>query len=165
MNDSNNRFLRIPGRRFKITKRMIEDAVQATKSNSEAARWLGIAFNTYKKHSSYWGLYEEHKNQAGKGIHKVIQDSKYSIDGILDGQYPKYPTKRLMKRLIDAGYLPNECSVCKWNEERITDGKLCLHMDYIDGNEENKEYDNLRLLCPNCYFTNIGDFLNAKKFC
>ena len=30
---------------------------------------------------------------------------------------------------------------------------------------ENFKIDNLRLLCPNCYFTNVGNFKNSKSFC
>jgi len=162
---SNQRYLHIPGRRFSITRKKIEEAIIATKSNSEAARWLGVSFNTYKKYSMMFDLYESHKNQSGKGIHKVIRDSKYSLDDILKNKYPNYSTKNFKKRLIDSGYLQEECSVCGWNEERITDNKICLHLDYLDGNEHNKVYENLRLLCPNCYFTNVGNFLNSKKFC
>ena len=69
------------------------------------------------------------------------------------------------RRLVEAGYLSEECSVCGWNEERITDSKRCLHLDYIDGDRKNKEYDNLRLLCPNCYLSFNGSFQKSKMFC
>jgi hypothetical protein len=163
--ESSKRYLHIPGRRFSITRKKIEEAISVTKSNSEAARWLGVSFNTYKKYATMFNLYDDHKNQSGKGIHKVIRDSKYSLEDILKGKYPNYSSKNLKKRLIDAGYFQEECSICGWNEERITDNKICLHLDYIDGDEHNKVYDNLRIICPNCYFTNVGNFLNAKKFC
>ena len=144
---------------------MIRDAIDNTKSNRSAAKWLGISYNTYKKYAKLWNLFDEHKNQSGKGVHKVVKNSKYSLDDILSGKYPDYSNSLFKRRLVEAGYLSEECSVCGWNEERITDSKRCLHLDYIDGDRKNKEYDNLRLLCPNCYFTNVGNFLNAKKFC
>jgi len=133
------RFVRIPGRRRPMTKNMIESAIEATRSNAEAARWLGVSYNTYKKWSKYYKLFEN--------------------------KYPDYPKSVLKKRIINEGLLQEECSVCGWNEERITDNKICLSLDYIDGNSENKNYDNLRLLCPNCYFTNVGNFKNSKVFC
>ena len=76
-----------------------------------------------------------------------------------------YPNSILKKRLINEGLMQEECSVCQWNEERITDNKICLHLDFIDGDSSNKNYDNLRILCPNCYFTNVGNFKNSKVFC
>ncbi len=165
MENSQKKYLRIPNRRFKITRRMVEDAIENTHSNSEAARWLGVALNTYKKYAKMWGLYDNHKNQSGKGIHKVSRNYSCDLDEILSGKHPNYSTNKLKKRLVDDGYLQEECSICSWNEKRITDGKICLHLDYIDGDKSNKSYENLRLVCANCYFTNVGNFKNAKFFC
>ena len=144
---------------------MIKNAIEATRSNAEAARWLGISYNTYKKWSKYYGLFENNLNQSGVGISRKRVNTKYSLDEILDGKHPDYPKRALKKRLIDNGYMEEECSLCKWNEERITDNKICLSLDFIDGNDSNYFFDNLRLLCPNCYFTNVGNFKNAKVFC
>ena len=74
-------------------------------------------------------------------------------------------TKILKRRLVGDGVLKEECSICGWNESRITDDKICLHLDYIDGNIKNKNYDNLRLTCSNCYYTNVGNFKSSKIFC
>ena len=160
-----NRPLKIPGRRLVITKRLLESSHENTKSAAEAARWLGVSFNTYKKWAKYYGVFDKHINQSGKGIKRSRVDTKYNLDDVLNGKYPDYPTRIYKKRLIDNSYIKEECSVCGWNEERLTDNKICLSLDYIDGDEKNKEYSNLRLLCPNCYFTNVGEFLNSKKFC
>ena len=62
---SSNRPLKIPGRRTAITKRMIESAIENTKSNAEASRWLGIAYNTYKKYSKIYGLYDNFLDKIG----------------------------------------------------------------------------------------------------
>ena len=44
----------------------------------------------------------------------------------------------------------NKCSCCKignvWNEK-----ELSLHLDHIDGNSDNNDVSNIRLLCPNCH--------------
>ena len=159
------RFLKIPGRRSRLTKRMIEKAIESTRSNSEASRWLGVSYNTYKKWAKYYNLFDNNLNQAGKGIPKNPSNFSIRLGEIFNGKYPDYSYKILKKRLIGEGLLLNECSVCGWNESRITDDKICLHLDYIDGNIINKRYDNLRTLCPNCYFTNVGDFKSSKSFC
>ena len=159
------RYVRIPHRRQVVTRKMIEDAISSTSSNAEAARWLGVSYNTYKKWSKYYNLFDQHLNQSGKGIKKIHVNYKIPLEDIIEGKHPEYPCRILKKRLISDGLIQEECSVCGWNEERITDNKICLHLDYGDGNKENKSYDNLKLLCPNCYFTNVGEFLNSKKFC
>ena len=64
------RFVRIPGRRRPMTKNIIESAIESTRSNAEAARWLGVSYNTYKKWSKYYGLFEKNLNQSGKGVMK-----------------------------------------------------------------------------------------------
>ncbi len=159
------KYVKIPGKRFVLTKKMIEDAVENTRSNSEAARWLGVNYNTYKKWAKYYDIFEQHKNQSGKGIEKKFVYSSYDLDEILANKYKGYSSSKLKTRLINAGYMVEECSLCKWNEKRITDDKICLSLDFIDGNTDNYTYDNLRLLCPNCYFTNVGDFFGSKRFC
>ena len=158
--------IHIPGRRFVITKRMIEDAQSNTKSNMEAARWLEVSYNTYKKWAKYYGIFEQHLNQSGKGVKKGWASPKIKMEDIFDGKAkPNYSFSTLKKRLVDEGYFQEECLVCGWNEERITDNKICLTLDFIDGDSDNKSYDNMRLLCSNCYFTNVGNFKNSKQFC
>jgi len=159
------KYLKIPGRRFVLTKKMVEEAVENTKSNAEASRWLDVSFNTYKKYSKMYGLYDNHINQSGKGVKKTHIHSKYDLNDILAGKYENYSKKMLRRRLIDNGYLQEECSMCGWNEKRLTDNKICVTLDFIDNNESNFSLDNLRLLCPNCYFTNVGNFKNAQVFC
>jgi|TARA_B100000073_G_C23713865_1_gene565208 hypothetical protein len=159
------KFVRIPGRRKVLTRNMIETSIESTRSNAEAARWLGVSYNTYKKWSKYYGLFEKNLNQSGKGVPKKPSKFKIELQEVFDGKHEDYPSKILKKRLVGDGLLKEECSICGWNEERITDNKICLHLDYIDGNEKNKEYDNLRLVCSNCHYTNVGDFKSSKIFC
>ena len=54
--------IRIPGKQIAITKKMIEDSQAVTKSNSAAARWLGVHYLTYRKYAKIYGLWERHLN-------------------------------------------------------------------------------------------------------
>ena len=41
--------IRIPGKQIAVTQKMIEDAQAVTKSNSAAARWLGVHYLLKKR--------------------------------------------------------------------------------------------------------------------
>ena len=160
--------INIPGRRKVITKNMILRAQGETNSNMAAARWLEITYNTYKKWAKYYGVFEQHLNQKGVGVKKGWATYKVPVDDIITGkrQPPRrWSHKVLKKRLIEDGYFNEECSNCSYSEENIQTGKVCLGVDFEDGNHENFKIDNLRLLCPNCYLSYNGRFPSSKTFC
>ena len=158
--------IRVPGRRYVLTKSMIEEAQKHTKSNMEAARWLKVSYNTYKKWAKYYDVFENHLNQSGVGVKKGWATYKIPLEDIFEGKRScNYTLPTLKKRMIEEGYWTEECHICGWNEERLTDNKICLSIDFIDGDSNNKDIKNMRLLCPNCYLSNNGKFNNSKLFC
>ena len=145
---------------------MIEEAQSHTKSNMAAAKWLGVSYNTYKRWAKYYDVFEQHLNQSGVGVRKGWATFRIPITDILEGKRKcNYTLPTLKKRLIEEGYMKEECYSCSWNEGRVTDCKIPLTIDFIDGESENKSLDNMRLLCPNCYLSNNGMFHNSKTFC
>ena len=44
----------------------------------------------------------------------------------------------------------NECCICGWAEVNKKSGLVPLVADHIDGNWQNNDESNLRLICPNC---------------
>ena len=163
-----NRPLRIPGRRFVLTQRMIESSQENTKSAAEASRWLGVSYNTYKKWAQYYKIFDQHLNQEGIGVKKGWATYKIPIDDIITGkrQPPKqYSFSVLKKRLIEDGYLQDECSSCGYNEINLATEEVCLNLDFVDGDTKNFKIDNLKLLCPNCYLSYNGRFDKSKVFC
>ena len=93
-----------------IPESEIRYAMENTKSNAQAARFLKVSFTTYKKYARLYidretdkTLYELHKNQFGIGIPKDVQKANkgiYSITNILEGKHPNYPTWKLRNRLL-----------------------------------------------------------------
>ena len=165
---SSNRPLNIPGRRKVITKNMILEAQKNTKSNMAAARWMGVCYTTYKKWAQYYKVFEQHKNQYGVGITKGWAVKTTNVEDIVLGK--RQPPRRwsqsvVKKELIDKGYWNNECSKCGYNEENLATGKVCLGVDFVDGDSKNWLLENIRLLCPNCYYSFNAYFPSAKKFC
>ena len=59
-------------------------------------------------------------------------------------------TKTLKKKLLEEGIFKEECFICnqgpEWNNKR-----LVLQMDHIDGDSDNNDLKNLRIICPNCH--------------
>ena len=158
--------IRIPGKRFVLTKNMIEESQKHSKSNMEAARWLKVSYNTYKKWAKYYNVFDNHINQAGVGIKKGWGTYKIKMEDIFSGNTKcNYPLSILKKRLVEEGWVEEECGICKWNESLLTDNKICLKIDFVDGSSENKSYENMRLLCPNCYLSFNGMFEKSRRFC
>ena len=162
------RSLNIPGRRKVITKNMILRAQENTVSAAEASRWLEVSYNTYKKWAKYYGIFEQHLNKEGFGIKKGFGKYRIPVDDVITGK--RIPPKRwshkvLKKRLIEAGYFNDECSNCGYNEENMGTDRVCLAIDFIDGDHKNYKLGNLRFLCPNCYLSFNGFFPKSKSFC
>jgi hypothetical protein len=54
------------------------------------------------------------------------------------------------------------CSICKWNKRHTRSGNVPLEIDHLDGNAQNNNEKNLRLLCPNCHAL-TSNFKNFNK--
>ena len=85
----------------------------------------GNAYNTIRKLSFQAGLItEEDLKEVKKG---------------------RNDTKR--KKFIEENdHICMICGISQWNNNHIS-----LQLDHIDGNQENEDRNNLRLLCPNCH--------------
>lgn len=158
---------------FDIPESDIRYAMANTKSNAEAARFMKVSFDTWKKYAKMYvdrvtgkTLYDMHTNQAGVGITKDVAKATsgpYAIDRILSGDYPAYPTWKLRNRILALNIMPEECACCGYAERRVTDDTVPLLLDHMDGDETNHRIENLQLLCLNCYYQQTGAPFNADK--
>ena len=142
-----------------ILESQIKAAQEKSRSAFEAARTLGISYNTYKKYAKLYGIFEDLKNPFGVGIERKvgIRNIKYNIEDLINGKHVHYPLHKFKNKLFDSGYLPKVCGSCGFSEERITDGKMPLLIDFLDGNLNNRQLDNIRPLCYNCFFLLVGE--------
>jgi hypothetical protein len=142
-----------------ILESQIKAAQEKSKSARQAAKTLGISYNTYKKYAKLYGIFEDLKNPYGVGIQRNvgIRNKKYNIEDLIDGKHLNYPLHKFKNKLFDSGYVPKVCGSCGFGEERVTDGKMPLLIDFLDGNLNNRKLENIRPLCYNCFFLLVGD--------
>ena len=64
-----------------ILESQIKAAQEKSKSARQAAKTLGISYNTYKKYAKLYGIFEDLKNPYGVGIQRNvgIRNKKYNI--------------------------------------------------------------------------------------
>jgi hypothetical protein len=151
------------GRAKLILRSQVEDAIQNTRSNSQAARYLGVNILTYKKYASLYGLWDQHNNKNGVGITKGFIKNAVKLEDVFAGKHPKYSLVRLKHRMIARKLLKEECSICGFDERRITDKKSPLILTFKDGDRTNYSKDNLHLVCYNCMFLTAGSPSVAHK--
>lgn len=150
---------------MKISDEEIRRVIAVSTNMSEAARCLNMNFFALRYRAKKLGIYKP--NQGRSGITRLkheYRDKIFSLDKILNGEYPNYQTVKLKKRLINEGIKDEVCEECGqgilWNNK-----KLVLQLDHKDGNSRNHKLENLKLLCPNCHSqTNTFAGRNNKRF-
>ena len=156
-----------------LTKEQILAAMAKTKSNSAAARYLNCSYVHYKKWAKVYesdthdNLFEQHKNQSGKGIPKFLKSTgkEPALIDIIEGRVDasSFSPDKLKYRLITEGYLLEECAMCQFKERRVLDYKMPLLLHFKDGNKKNYRKENIELLCYNHYFLTVGDIFTEKQ--
>ena len=156
-------------RAINLSETEIRYAMENTKSCADAARFLRVSYETFRKYAKMYkddesglNLFELHKNQSGKNTLRPKRQKLYGHHGlndILKGKYPNYNFNRLKDRIIRAGIFEERCSECGFCERRAIDYTVPLILDPIDGDRTNHKQENLRLLCYNC-----GFLLGSKSF-
>jgi hypothetical protein len=149
-------------------------AMRHTKSNMAAARYLNCSYIHYKKWAKLYdsdkpefkSLFDEHKNQSGKGIPKFLGGkNEPALMDILEGRVnaASFTPARLKTRLIQEGHIEEKCTKCDFQERRVNDYKMPLLLSHKDGNKKNWHIDNLEMLCYNHFFLYVGDIFTDKQ--
>ena len=152
---------------------MILAAMGKTKSNRAAARYINVSYVHYKRWAKLYeskthdNLFEEHKNQSGKGIPKFLKSKgkEPALIDIIEGRIDasSFSPEKLKYRLITEGYLLEECGSCGFHERRVLDYKMPLLLHFKDNNKKNYRKENIELLCYNHYFLTVGDIFTGKQ--
>jgi hypothetical protein len=149
-----------------LSKEMIVAAQAKTKSNMAAARYLHVSYQHYKRYAKMYKVFEGHKNQSGKGIPKFLKGTgkEPALLDIIEGRISSahFSPAKIKYRLIEEGYLSEQCSMCGFQERRVLDYKMPLLLHFKDNNKSNYTRDNIELLCYNHYFLTVGDIFTEK---
>lgn len=164
-------------KRIDFTKEQIISAMDKTKSVRGAARYLNCSYQHLKKWMKFYKdeatgktLFELHKNQSGKGIPKFLSHAPFGrkepaildiINGVVDPS--NFNPQKIKYRLIEGGYLKEECNQCGFNERRVLDYKIPLLLHFKNGNKQNYTIGNVEMLCYNCYYLSVGDLFTGKQ--
>ena len=160
-----------------LSKEVIASAMDKTKSVRGAARYLNCSYQhlkkwmkLYKDEASGKTLFELHKNQSGKGVPKFLSHAPFGrkepaildiINGVVDPS--NFNPQKIKYRMIEGGYLKEECYKCGFNERRVLDYKIPLLMHFKNGNKQNYTLENTEMLCYNCYYLSVGDLYTGKQ--
>ena len=146
-----------------------------TKSVRAAARYLNCSYQHIKKWMKLYvdengvSLFDTHKNQSGKGIPKFLSNGNprkdFALLDLIEGRIDpsSFNPNKIKYRLLQEGYMKEECYSCGLHEHRLLDYKMPLLMHFKDGNKQHYRLENLEMLCYNCYFIQIGDIFSDKQ--
>lgn len=79
----------------------------------------------------------------------VSNNAKYTLDEILIENSTYSNITRLKLRLVNEGRMEYKCANCgliEWQGQLLS-----LHLDHINGVNNDHRIENLRFLCPNCH--------------
>jgi len=137
----------------RLNPKNIESAIKSTQSMNQAAVYLGVSRNTFRKYAKLYGLYKPQTNLKGiKRLGNLQNLAKYDVKDILEGNSPSpYRDRKLLEKGLHEGYFECKCDNCSATFTDEKDPPLML--DYLDKDTLNTTQDNLRILCFNCMFT------------
>ena len=134
-----------------IDKKYMEDLLKQSRSLKEVIESLGYVasgssiYRAVKNKICSLGLEVPKYNYNGGGsIKRRLSNDKIFIVG------STYPRQHIKKRILRESLIEYKCFECnnsgEWNKKILS-----LHLDHINGINNDNRLENLRFLCPNCH--------------
>jgi hypothetical protein len=134
------------------TDEQLIESISTSSTISEVVRKVGLKSCNSGNHQTIRRKINElqidtshfHENSYGK-----INNTPRKLSDILVENSTYVSTKNLKNKLINLHYFDDKCAECgliNWKGK-----KLSLHLDHINGVNNDHRIENLRLLCPNCH--------------
>ena len=137
---------------YQVSNEEFQNIVQQANSYSDCLRALGLGTNggsstdTLKRRIVELNCDISH---FGKKEKIQLPQARYSLDEILIENSTYANISRLKERLVREGKLEYKCQNCGIKEWQSK--PLSLHLDHINGKNNDHRIENLRFLCPNCH--------------
>ena len=147
----------------KYTNKEIKDILNESKSLKESILKFGYkransgTYNIIKKECKLRNIDIPKYNYFGEGLIEFIKKEKDNSEIFIENS--DYSRSSLKKRIIRDYLIEYKCSGCgldKWNNKYIS-----LHLEHINGINNDNRIENLTLLCPNCH--SQTDTFSGKK--
>ena len=118
--------------------------VEQNESKAYICKQLNCKPETLERYLKIFGV----SYKGNMGLKGKKTDTKYvpALDYI-NNQFVS--AHKLKLKLIRDGIKKHECEVCgtvEWMGKKVP-----IELDHIDGNHYNNDFDNLRIVCPNCH--------------
>lgn len=136
---------------YQVSDEQFIDIINKANSFSDCLRAFGLSTNggsstdVLKRRIRELGCDISHFDSKRKFVSQV----RYSLDEILIENSTYTNISRLKERLIKEGrlnYICQNCGIKEWQSK-----PLSLHLDHINGKNNDHRIENLRFLCPNCH--------------
>lgn len=135
------------------TKDTFIEAWNTSLSIAECARKLNLAkygstYETLKKTANELGLNKDHMSGKGWNTKKIRTNNGTPLTELMvkDSTYSRGSLKR---RILSENILAYKCVICGISD--WLGNNLTLHLDHINGVNNDHRLENLRFLCPNCH--------------
>ena len=139
-----------------MTPEKIKMAIKSTQSMGQAALYMGVSKNTFKKYAKQYGLWKPQTNLIGiTKTGNLGSALKHDLKQILEGKNPNpYREDTLLDKAIREGYMACQCSNCgaDFSHMKGSTRQPPLILDFLDRNTQNTKVENLRALCFNCVY-------------
>lgn len=134
-----------------VTEQQLRDAIKQSFSYREVARKINSNARIIQRRIKKFSIDISHFTGQGhlKGKKNLSCPPAKPLSEIMVMNSTYVSTYKLKNRMLKEGLIEYKCSICNINNWQ---GKqLQLHMDHINGINNDHRAENLQLLCPNCH--------------
>lgn len=122
--------------------------ISENQPKAEIARRLKCKIDTLNSYLKKMGI-EYSGNSARKGFIRPDLQDGYKPAALYFHKNSAISSSKLRVKILRENLKPHTCENCGMSE--WLGNPIPLELEHIDGDHYNNEWDNLKLLCPNCH--------------